>query len=126
MLTPRQFVSTNIWNQPHIKELPWILQWLLVKVINLVSISPQQGSLCITHAALHPAYGFTPAQLTEYPARGESAKIGGLFFNRTKPGITRPEVDDPVATARLFERALQDVGGKEVAEDVPGAAPGLE
>ncbi|CEH18184.1 Dehydrogenases with different specificities (related to short-chain alcohol dehydrogenases) [Ceraceosorus bombacis] len=122
------FVASNIWNLPHIRALPRILIWLLDKLTSWKAIPPQQGSLAIVNAAVNPALGFSEKQLAKgTPFIGESAKIGGKFLMRLKESDHRPEVNDPIATARLWQRVLEDVKAAErgVADDLPGPAPGL-
>ncbi|CDS82433.1 uncharacterized protein SPSC_03252 [Sporisorium scitamineum] len=116
------FVGSNIWHNPDSK-IPYFLRFILNTVINKLSITPKQGSHAIIHAALDPSLGL-PKALTKggkKPQIGESAKFGGKFVNRHVADIRRPEVDDPLARSRLWQRVLEDVQAAKrgVARDLP-------
>lgn len=135
------FVKSNLWNSPTIRALPTILVKGLDLLMGLLSITSQQGSLAILHAALRADLGLpkeyirTPAPLsgksedeksitssssssstTSTSAlplpipTGLTATIGGQFVNRTHAGFShRPECDDPLIRARLWQRVLEDL-----------------
>ncbi len=116
------FVGSNIWHNPDTK-VPYALRFVIQRAINWLAIDPKQGSYAIIHAALSPSLGL-PAALTTSktkPAVGESALFGGKFVNRDIVDIRRPEVDDPLARSRLWQRVLEDVQAAKrgVAKDLP-------
>ncbi|SJX62072.1 uncharacterized protein SRS1_10716 [Sporisorium reilianum f. sp. reilianum] len=116
------FVGSNIWRNPDSK-VPYPVRIVLHALINRLSITSKQGSFAIVHAALDPSLGL-PAALTKggtKPQPGESAHFGGKFVNRNFADIRRPEVDDPLARSRLWQRVLEDVQAAKrgVASDLP-------
>lgn len=116
------FVGSNIWHNPDTK-VSSVLRFVLHTIINRVSIDSRQGSFAIIHAALDPSLGLPAERLKEGKKLeiGESAKFGGKFVNRNIVDNRRPEVDDPLARARLWQRTLEDVkvAKRGVAKDLP-------
>jgi len=99
------------------------LKAILNQLIQRLSIDSKQGSIAIIYAALEPSLGL-PAEFTKSgkkPEVGESAKFGGKFVNRNIVGARRPEVDDPLARSRLWQRVLEDVQAAKhgLAKDLP-------
>lgn len=116
------FVGSNIWHNPD-GIIPYPLKKLLHTVVNRLAIDSKQGSFAIIHAALEPSLGL-PSAMTKGAKKvepGESAKWGGKFVNRNIVDIRRPEVDDPLARARLWQRVLEDVKAEKrgVGKDLP-------
>ncbi|PWN18735.1 NAD(P)-binding protein [Microstroma glucosiphilum] len=120
------FVKSNLWNSPTIRALPTILVKGLDLLMALISVTSQQGSLAILHAALRTDLGLPKEYIRTSSAlsgkeeeksslplpipSGLSASIGGQFINRTHAGFThRPECDDPLIRARLWQRVLEDL-----------------
>ncbi|KAJ1028407.1 hypothetical protein NDA16_001574 [Ustilago loliicola] len=116
------FVGSNLWHNPDGK-IPYPVKKILHTLVNRLAIDSKQGSYAIVHAALEPSLGL-PRALTKEdkkPEPGESAKFGGKFVNRNVVDIRRPEVDDPLARARLWQRVLEDVATEKrgVGKDLP-------
>lgn len=116
------FVGSNIWSNPDTKVF-YPVRVVLHALIYRLSITSKQGSYAIIHAALDPSLGL-PVALTKggkKPQVGESAKFGGKFVNRNFADIRRPEVDDPLARSRLWQRVLEDVqvAKRGLAQDLP-------
>lgn len=114
--------GSGIWSNPDSK-LPYPIRVALHALVNRLSITSKQGSFAIIHTALEPSLGL-PSALTKSgkkPQPGESAKFGGKFINRNFVDIRRPEVDDPLARSRLWQRVLEDVQAAKrgVAKDLP-------
>lgn len=122
------FVGTNIWRNPTIHALAWPLPQILTWIINLLAITPQQGSVGLLDAALNPAKGLSPAQIAAGPAPGVSALVGGKFYNRCRAATPRPETRDPLARARLFQRTFEDLKVKQrgLCAEIRAPAPGLQ
>lgn len=129
------FVKSNLWNSPTIRALPRLLVKGLDLLMGLLSITSQQGSLAILHAALRADLGLpreyirpasTPQDGDEKASlqsssssslalplpipTGLTATIGGQFINRTHARFPqRPECDDALIRARLWQRVLEDL-----------------
>ncbi|KAK0525787.1 hypothetical protein OC834_005036 [Tilletia horrida] len=118
------FVASNIWHTT--KTLPQWMQTPLQWALRNIAINTQQGSLALTWAGYHHAYGFPAAELEAgYPAVGKSAEYGGKYINRITESDPRPEVFDVLARSRLWQRVLEDLKIKEhgLAQDLPGHLP---
>lgn len=117
------FVGSNIWNNPE----SWALRKfkpLMDAAIRYLSVDAVQGSFAIVNAALNPHLGLPTALAKGSLSKlevGESAKFGGKFVNRNLVDIRRPEVDDPLCRARLWQRVLEDldVKSRKLATDLP-------
>lgn len=100
--------------------------------------------MSILHASLRPDLGLpshvlsTSKNGSKVPlvAEGESARYGGKFLNRVTVSWTRPEAEDSLVRARLWQRVLEDLkvekiggakaeNGEELASDLPKHTPGL-
>ncbi|CAO1636687.1 unnamed protein product [Sympodiomycopsis kandeliae] len=109
------FVSSNIWNAPTIKSLPWPLPQLLQRAIGALSIDAKQGSLTILHSALRPDLGLpqeflsSDGKVPNVP-QGKTASIGGQFVRRIDANYyKRPECEDALIRARIWQRVLEDL-----------------
>lgn len=79
------------------------------------------------YSALDAKLGYSEEELSSkgYPSRGESAVRGGKYVNRISEYEARPEVDDLLARARLFQRTVEDVKGDSYLGGLPGHPEGL-
>lgn len=129
------FIGSNIWNAPGIKDLMWPQPQLLNFLISSLAVSTEQGSLCILHGALHPAFGIRPSELkdlggdspgTQLP-KGFSAQRGGHYIQRERAETPRPECFDRLARGRLWNRTLQDINAQQhgYGQDLPQNPFGL-
>jgi hypothetical protein len=89
----------------------------------------KQGSQTILHAALRPDLGLPreyigPKRISNVP-QGVSASVGGQFVRRTTVNYhRRPEADDPLIRARLWQRVLEDLKTSESDDKLAGDLPG--
>lgn len=120
-------VGSNIWKNPDLGL--FLLRPLLDALIGLVAVNPHQGAVGILAPALDPAFGL-PASVLQpakdkdsvpQPLPGVSAKFGGKFVNRNRVDIRRPEVDDPLARSRIWQRVLEDaqIAKRGLGADLP-------
>lgn len=123
-----QFIGSNIWNAPGVKELGWPKPQILNFLVSRLSVSTEQGSLCILYGALHPKYGLRPSQTEkEFPnayknlPKGTSADRGGHYIERDQAAVPRPEAFDRLACSRLWQRTLEDIQATKrgLAKDLP-------
>ncbi|KAL9937217.1 hypothetical protein V8E36_003626 [Tilletia maclaganii] len=118
------FVASNIWHTT--KSLPQYLQNVIQWALKNIAIDTQQGSLALTYAGYHHAFGFSESELEQgYPAIGRSAELGGKYINRIYERDPRPEVLDVLARSRLWQRTMEDLKAKELGlgQDLPGHLP---
>ncbi|CAO1620879.1 unnamed protein product [Parajaminaea phylloscopi] len=127
------FIRSNIWQNPTIQSLPWPLPQLLNFVIRKLSISTAQGALTILHSALRPDLGLPAHVLATVKgksgpptvAQGETIRYGGLWVNRITPHWTRPECQDALVRARLWQRVLEDLKADDPSADADALTYGL-
>lgn len=127
------FVASNIWSSALVSPLPWPLAQLLRLVIYALSINTQQGSIALLHSALREDLGL-PQHLLQNKSKagiplvpqGATASIGGQFVRRTTANyFRRPECDDALIRARIWQRVLEDLKLVKKEEDIDQLATEL-
>lgn len=125
------FIGSNIWNTPGISDLPWPKPQLLHLTVSSLTVSTQQGSLCILYGALHPRFGLRSSELDEVSknaspntaiAKGLTAQVGGHYIQRDRVETPRPECFDRLARSRLWQRTIEDIKAEQrgLIRDLPG------
>lgn len=125
------FIGSNIWKAPGISDLAWPQPQLLNWIVSSLSVSTQQGSLCLLYGALHPSFGLRPSELEKLPknanantsiAKGLTAQIGGHYIQRDRAETPRPECFDRLARSRLWQRTLEDLKAEQrgLIKELPG------
>jgi len=81
------------------------------------------------YSALDKDLGFSEEELERngYPSVGESYQRGGKYVNRITEFEARPEVNDVLARARLWQRVVEDVKAEKDGrmKSLPGHPEGL-
>lgn len=101
------YVNSGIWNMN--KPSPW-KQWFLQGLAGFLGITPQQGSLCILHAAT--ALDCGPDPKTQGVGI-EGGKGGGRYFNRTEEDEPMPHTKDPDFRMRVWRKCNDELGLQE-------------
>ena len=102
------YVASGIWNAVADDAGGQFLKTL----VRYLAITPQQGSLAITHAATSPELGPDPEKQNVGAANGRG---GGKYINRIWEAPEKYHCNDPIARSRLWikldeELHLQDKG----------------
>ncbi len=97
------YVATGIWNSIDQSKEP-IFGRILQFLVRYLAITPQQGSVAITHAATNPEL-----------SPGPKGRGGGKYINRVWDAQPMPHCADAMARSRLWvkldeELHLQDKG----------------
>lgn len=110
------FVASNIWNILEGRDGSGLVLNFLLRY---VAITPQQGSLAITHAATSPVFGPDPKK---QGVGVENGRGGGLYINRIWEAPSQWHCADLDARSRLWvkldeelhleEKGLLDVLGR--------------
>lgn len=87
------YVNTGVWhlNDGYMRNM--IIGSLLRSLALCVGITPQQGSLAITHAA----------------SSDEAGKAGGRYFNRMREEEAMPHCRDPDARLRVWRKVNDEL-----------------
>jgi hypothetical protein len=98
------FVASGIWRPVIATEN------LGTRILNLllrfVAITPQQGSLAITHAATCPEFGSDPQKQSVGHANGRG---GGKYINRIWEAPPKSYCNDPDARSRLWKKLDEEL-----------------
>nr|POE59138.1 retinol dehydrogenase 13 [Quercus suber] len=100
------YVNSGIWNLAGKGVINAIKQFAVKTAANVVGITPQQGSLAITHAATDPQCGPNP---TTQGVGGPEGKGGARYFNRIYEQDPMPHTQDRDARLRVWRKVNEEL-----------------
>lgn len=105
------YVNSGIWTfetgTGFVGLLTAGVRFFLQMFASVIAISAQQGSTCITHAAMSPEAGPDPQTQGVGEAGG---KGGGRYFNRIWDVPNMPHTQDADATLRVWRKVDDELG----------------
>lgn len=98
------YVNTGVWNMNAADKR--IDEFVVKTLAYFLAISPQQGSLCITHAATAPEAGPDPAVQGVGSPKGRG---GARYWNRIWEEEPMPHVRDRDARVRVWRKVNEEL-----------------
>jgi hypothetical protein len=102
------YVASGIWNT--INDADDASGRVLKFLVRYIAITPQQGSLAITHAATSPELGPDPKKQNVGASNGRG---GGKYINRIWEAPPKFYCNDPDARSRLWTKLDEELHLRE-------------
>lgn len=98
------FVASGIWKPK--TAIEGLSTRILTYLLRYIAITPQQGSLAITHAATCPEFGPDPQKQSVGAPNGRG---GGKYINRIWEAPAHSYCNDPGARSRLWVKLDEEL-----------------